>query len=121
MPRRYMWLALLVAALVLASIVYFNREYVVHAAIAYRVYHSHIFTPPAPGRDERFHRLRSNVQFYWDFAEIPLAREKRLRAVNPVLRPLVKQISRAQSSGENMQYSTHVYREVRWLLNFTQI
>jgi hypothetical protein len=120
MVRRSAWLTLFVAALPLATIIYFDRELLLRVAIAYRVYHSHIFTPPAFGRGEsRFHRLRSDVQFYWDFAELPIARARRLKEVNPVLRPLVEQITRAQASGEDMEYSMHIYREVRWLLNFT--
>lgn len=120
MPRRPAWLTLFVTALVLAAIIYFNRERLLRMAIAYRAYHSHVFTPPASASGEsRFDRLRSDVQFYWDFAEIPIARRKRLDEVNPVLRPLVEQITRAQASGEDMHYSMHIYRQIRWLLNFT--
>jgi quinol monooxygenase YgiN len=120
MPRRFTLLTLFVAVLVLASILYFNRERLLHVVIAYRAWHAHIFTPPAPRPGEsRIHRLRSDIQFYWDFAEIPLARAKRLKQVNPVLRPLVEQITRAQDAGADMHYSMHIYREIRWLLNFT--
>ena len=35
------------------------------------------------------------------------------------MRPLVKEINRRQAAGEDMHYSMHIYREVRWLLNFT--
>ncbi len=120
MPRRSAWLILFAAVMALATIVYFNRERLLRTAIAYRVYHAHIFTPPPPSPGEsRFHRIKSDAQFYWDFAEIPIAREKRLKQVDPVLRPLVKQITRAQAAGEDMQYSMHIYREIRWLLNFT--
>jgi hypothetical protein len=35
------------------------------------------------------------------------------------LRPLVKQITLAQADGQDMHYSMHIYREIRWLLNFT--
>jgi hypothetical protein len=31
----------------------------------------------------------------------------------------VKEINRRQGAGEDMHYSLHIYREVRWLLNFT--
>ena len=113
MRKRSAWLILCAAVLALAAIVYFNRELLLRAAIAYRIYRAHVFTPPPTTSGEsRFHRLRSDAQFYWDFAEIPIAREKRLKQVNPVLRPLVKQINAAQAAGEDMQYSMHIYREI---------
>ena len=31
----------------------------------------------------------------------------------------MKEINRRQAAGEDMHYSMHIYREVRWLLNFT--
>jgi hypothetical protein len=36
-----------------------------------------------------------------------------------MLKPLVKEIARRQNAGEDMQYSMHIYSEVRWRLNFT--
>jgi hypothetical protein len=48
-----------------------------------------------------------------------MAREKRLQRLNPELKPLVKEIERHQAAGEAMQYSMHIYREIRWRLNFT--
>jgi hypothetical protein len=35
------------------------------------------------------------------------------------LQPLVKEIDRRQAVGDDMHYSMHIYREVRWRLNFT--
>ena len=64
-------------------------------------------------------RFWGEVQFYWDFSEIHVARERRLKKLNPSLRPLVKEIERHQAAGEGMQYSMHIYREIRWRLNFT--
>jgi hypothetical protein len=79
-----------------------------------------MFTPPlfAVG-ESRWIRLRDGVQFYWDFSELRVAREKRLKQLEPILRPLVKEIGRRQAAGEGMQYSMHIYREIRWRLNFT--
>ncbi|MFZ0035394.1 MAG: hypothetical protein WAK60_10480, partial [Sedimentisphaerales bacterium] len=42
-----------------------------------------------------------------------------MKQFNPDFRPLVKEINRRQAAGEGMQYSMHIYREVRWRLNFT--
>jgi len=50
---------------------------------------------------------------------VPLARQQRLRLLNPELRPLVTEINRRQTAGEDMHYSMHIYREIRWRLNFT--
>jgi hypothetical protein len=120
MLRRSAWLIPFAAVLVLAAIIYLNREFLLRVAIAYRIYRAHIFTPPPPAPGgSRLQRLHTEAQFYWDFAEIPIAREKRLKQVNPFLQPLVKQINAAQAAGEDMQYSMHIYREIRWLLNFT--
>jgi hypothetical protein len=60
-----------------------------------------------------------NAQFYWDFSAIRAARESRLKVLNPELKPLVKEIAGRQEAGEGMQYSMHIYREIRWRLNFT--
>jgi hypothetical protein len=48
-----------------------------------------------------------------------IAREKRLKQFNPSIEPLIKEINRRQSKGQGMPYSMHIYREIRWLLNFT--
>lgn len=37
----------------------------------------------------------------------------------PTLRPIVKEINRRQAAGDDMHYSMHIYRELRWRLNFT--
>ena len=47
------------------------------------------------------------------------SRERRLKLLNPTLRPLVQEIVRRQAAGEGMQYSMHIYREIRWRLNST--
>jgi hypothetical protein len=39
--------------------------------------------------------------------------------LEPSLKPLIKEIGRRQVAGQGMQYSMHIYREVRWLMNFT--
>ena len=115
------WLVLLmVGALVLAFGACFNRERLERAVIATRIHHSHVFTPPPPSPGEsRWHRLRADAQFYWDLSALRVARQKRLKQLNPDLRPLVQEIKRHQAAGEGMQYSMHVYREIRWRLNFT--
>ena len=118
--RHKRWLILLMCAAVLMLGVYINRERLERSIIAYRIYHAHIFTPP-PLIDggSRWHRLQDAVQFYWGFSGIPIARERRLRLLNPTLRPLVKEINRREAAGEDMRYSMHIYREIRWRLNFT--
>jgi hypothetical protein len=79
-----------------------------------------VFIPPPPSTGEsRWHRLRADARFYWDLAGLRVAREKRLKQLNPELKPLVKEIKRHQAAGEGMQYSMHIYREIRWRLNFT--
>lgn len=99
---------------------YIYREQIERAFIADRVYRSQIFTPPPSNTSEtRWQRFHDDAQFYWDFSGFVVARQKRLNQFNPVLKPLVKEIARRQASGEGMQYSMHIYREIRWRLNFT--
>ena len=118
--RHKRWLILLLGASVLTLGVCINRERLERAVVSISIYRAHVFTPPPLTPSEsRWRRLRDDAQFYWDFSEIPVAREKRLKLLNPALQPLVKEIDRHQAAGEDLQYSVHIYREVRWQLNFT--
>ena len=118
MARHKIGLTLLAGFTVLALGVYVTRGWRERALIAYSVYRSHIFTPPNPA-GSMWSRFWGDAQFYWDFSEIHITRERRLNELNPSLRPLVKEIQRHQAAGEGMQYSMHIYREIRWRLNFT--
>ena len=37
----------------------------------------------------------------------------RLKLLDPILQPIVKEINRHQAAGDDMRYSMHIYREVR--------
>jgi hypothetical protein len=115
-----LWLILLSCLLVLALGVYATRAQLERALVAIEIYRAHAFTPPpiTPG-ESRLQRHLANAQFYWDFSAIRVARESRLKLLNPELKPLVNEIARRQAAGERMQYSMHIYREIRWRLNFT--
>ena len=100
--------------------IYVSRVQLQRIAIAASVYRAGVFTAPPPiAGESRWNRVRDAAQFYWDLSQIPTGRQKRLELVDPALRPLVKEINRRQAAGEDMHYSMHIYREVRWLLNFT--
>ena len=104
----------------LAFLVYATRSQLERTVIAASIYHAHIFTPPSPiAGESRWDRLRDSAQFYYDFSETPFAREKRLKLLEPTLRPIVKEINRHQAADDDMHYSMHIYREIRWRLNFT--
>ena len=114
------WLILLAGILTLALGVYILREQLERVVIAGRIYYAHVCTsPPATSGESQWHRLLANAQFYWDLSELRVAREMRLRQLNPGLKPLVQEIKRHQAAGEGMQYSMHIYREIRWRMNFT--
>jgi hypothetical protein len=118
--RHPRWLISLMVVLSLALAVYVTRAQLQRAVTAVAIYRAHIFTAPQPNASESgWHRLRDAAQFYWDFSEIPVARDGRLKLLNPTLRPLVKELNRRQAAGEDMHYSMHIYREIRWRLNFT--
>ena len=118
--RRKRWLILLIALLCAAFCVYLGGVRLERLVISYKVYRARIFTPPPqmPGQS-RWRRLLADAQFYWDFSNFIAARIQRLKLVNPALRPLVRDLVRRQAAGENMLYSMHIYREIRWRLNFT--
>ena len=120
MSRFRRWRIPIVLVVALAATIYACRAQLRRIAIAASVYKAGIFTsPPLNAGESRWHRVQDAAQFYWDFSQIPTARNRRLELVDPTLRPLVKEINRRQAAGEDMHYSMHIYREVRWLLNFT--
>lgn len=114
------WFILLTVVVALAFAVYAIRAQLERAVIAASIYHAHIFTAPPPiANESRWHRLLDSAEFYWDFSEIPIARERRLKVLDPTLQPIVREINRRQAAGDDMHYSMHIYREIRWRLNFT--
>ena len=113
-------LLLLLAILALILVSYFEREQLEHVVIAYKIHQAHVFTPPAADAGEsQLHRFWADAQFYWDLAEVRIARDKRVKELNPELQSLLAEVNRRQDAGENMDYSMHIYREIRWRLNFT--
>jgi hypothetical protein len=86
---------------------------------AFEIWRSHVFIPPGRSNESAIGYLLQNAEFYWDFAHFRIVREQRLKQLNPILKPLVAEITRRQAAGEQMQYSMHIYREIRWRLNFT--
>ena len=117
--KRWLFL-LLLGTLILALGVYLGRHWLKQAVIACKIQQMHIFTPPPLSLGESgWHRGRADFQFYWDVAALRLAREKRVEQLTPEYRPLLKEVNRHQAAGESMTYSMHIYREIRWRLNFT--
>jgi hypothetical protein len=119
LTRHRRWLVLLTPVFIVALCVFINRVQLMRAVIAYKIWHAQIFTPPPMSSESAWHRLTESTQFYWDFADFVMARNQRLKQFDPVLKPLVKEIARRESSGEEMGYSMHIYREIRWLINST--
>lgn len=114
-------LLMVASVAIVALAVGLNLDQFERAYIAVRIYRAGIFTPPAtiPGQSA-WSRDFEDAEFYWDFAKLRVEREKRLKELKPELKPLVDEIGRRQAAGQGMQYSMHIYREVRWRLNFTQ-
>ena len=113
--------ALIAAAAVatLAAVVYAGRTELERAFVAYKVYRAGVFTAPHSPSESWLSSHWRNARFYWDFSELRVARERRLKQLNPELRPLIRELDRRQAADEDMQYSMHIYREIRWRLNFT--
>ena len=111
---------LLIAILIIILIGFICREKLQRVVIAVVIYRGHTFTPPSKITNESlWPRFWSKARFYWDLSALRVAREKRLKQFNPSIKPLIKEVNRKQSEGEAMSYSMHIYREIRWLLNFT--
>jgi hypothetical protein len=107
------------ALLAIATILFALRSQIERGIIAYRIYRAGSFIPPSASGESQWKRRWRNARFYWDFSELHIARDRRLKQLNPELRPLIRELNRRQVAGQNMQYSMHIYREIRWRLNFT--
>jgi len=59
------------------------------------------------------------LRFLWDVVQLRQQREERNDRFAKQLKPLVKLISKRQAEGKNVARSVHIYREVRWWVNFT--
>jgi len=117
---RNRWLRVSVGVLAAIALLYGTREQLERALVAYGTYHARVFTsPPREPGESWWHEHFDHVQFYWDLSRLHVEREKRLKLLNPELKPLVQEIRRRQMAGQGMQYSMHIYREIRWRLNFT--
>jgi hypothetical protein len=116
--KRTAIVAIVIAVLGIAA--FLLRIEIERGFIAWRIYRAGIFTaPPATPGESAWTRRWRDARFYWDFSELRVARAQRLKLLNPELRPLIEDLDRRQAAGENMQYSMHIYREIRWMLNFT--
>jgi hypothetical protein len=102
-----------------ALCIFIGREQLMQAMIAYKIYHTQIFTPPPMSSESAWDRFTENAQFYWDFADFVMARNRRLEQYKSTLKPLVKEINRRETIGDDMEYSVHLYRQIQWSLNFT--
>jgi len=117
---RNRWLKLLIIVLTVIGLLYCAREQLERVIVAYGTYHAHVFMPPPrEAKESWWHEHYDHVQFYWDLSRLHVEREKRLKLLNPELQPLVQEVRRRQTVGQGMQYSMHIYREIRWRLNFT--
>ncbi len=115
------WILFLLAGIfVLAVVAYLDRSQLERAVYACEIYRANIFTPPplTPG-ESRLRRFRAAWQFYSDVANMAMQRDSRVKELGPELKPLLKEMDRHQARGEGMEYSMHIYREIRWRLNFT--
>jgi hypothetical protein len=118
--KKLRWLPWIVGTAILAILSYAMREPLIRVVVAISIADAHLFTPPPPLTGEsHLHRFWDEAQFYLDIAEFRLARERRVKQFKPELRPLLDEIGRRQAAGQGMQYSMHIYREIRWRMNFT--
>ena len=118
--KRKRWLIFLTIVLILLIAGYFNRVRLERVVIAVTISRMHTFMPPWQlANESAWSRFWDEAAFYWDVSALRVNREQRLAQFNPALKPLVKQIVKRQAAGQGMAYSMHIYREIRWRLNFT--
>ena len=116
--KRWRIIPIAFVLLILAGFIY--KEQLRRVTIAFIIYRGSAFTPPSKIIYEFWwNRFWNEAQFYWDLSSLRIAREKRLNQFNRTLKPLINEINQRQARGEAMSYSMHIYREIRWLLNFT--
>jgi hypothetical protein len=115
------WLTrLFLLCLIMALCVFAGRRQLKQAVIACKIYQAGAFTPPPKEPDESsLYRLWTDAQFFWDIAGVRVARDERVKELGPEIKSLLAEVNRRQANGEHMVYSMHIYREVRWRLNFT--
>lgn len=102
-----------IAVALLLGLAYAFRQTLVRAYIVMRVHRMHLFSPASSGG------RWTEAKFLWDVVQLRTQRDARSRRFEPQLKPLVEQISKRQSQGENLACSVQIYREVRWWINFT--
>jgi hypothetical protein len=66
-----------IGPVVLAAAVYIKRQGLERAAIAFRLYHVHIFARPPMADECGWSQFEESNQLYWDFAASAMAREAR--------------------------------------------
>ena len=87
--------------LALAISIFACRTQIERGIIAYRIYRAGIFTPPPPAPGEsRWERRSHDARFYWDFSALRIARERRLKQLNPELRLHIRELNRRQVAGD---------------------
>jgi hypothetical protein len=110
----------LIIVLILTLSGYAGKEQLNRWIVAFVIHQKHIFTSPPKKEDESFiKRFWNDAQFYWDISGLRIAQKNRVKQFNPTLKPLVKEMVARQAAGKSMKYSMNIYREIRWLLNFT--
>jgi hypothetical protein len=113
-PKKRKWLRMLLITVgILFILGYASKRYLERVVIAYVISGQGTFIPP-PGIGHW-----DKLVFYWDLSALRVAREERLKRYDPLLKPILKEITHRQGAGESMPYSMNIYREVRWRLNFT--
>lgn len=119
MIRRNRWRLLSIVMVILLAGAYAGRRTLteVHKLVSF--HQARIFIPIATGPDNRTPGLLTEIQFLRDVGDL----RKRIQAggkdFKDELKPLVKTISKRQTQGKNVSYSLQIYREIRWLVNFT--
>lgn len=113
MRRRFWWIACITAVFLLAG-AYFGRNTIKEIITLAEIHRRHLFIPvnSAPG-------MRSEIRLVHDLGNFRRQIKGHAEQFKDDFKPLVKEIGKRQAKGKNVSYSTQIYRELRWWVNFT--
>ena len=119
MIRRYLWHLVPIVLVVLLVGAYAGRKTLKEVYRIIYIHQTRLFTPITTGPNNRSPGILAEIQFLRDLGGLRRRIEERGKKFKDELNPLVKTISKRQTQGRNVSYSLQIYREIRWLANFT--
>jgi hypothetical protein len=119
MIRRNYWRLISIVLVILLLGAYAGRRTLKEVHDLIYVHQARLFIPIKAGPDDRGPGILAEIQFLRDLGGLHQRIQERGKEFKSELKPLVKTISKRQTQGKSASYSLQIYREIRWLANFT--